>query len=158
MRRNGSDREWGQALVETALVIPIFTLMLVGIVEVGRLSYASIEVSNAARAAVSYAAQNHTTAVDTTNIQNAATQDAREVTSLTATPSHACYCESSGGSLTALASCSSTDTNLTTCASPSHIVLFVTVNTTAPIDTAFHFPGIPSSITLRGQATMRVEQ
>ena len=62
----------GQAFVELALILPVFLLLLVGTAEVGRLTYASIEVSNAARAGVAYAAQSHTTAQDTTNIQAAA--------------------------------------------------------------------------------------
>jgi hypothetical protein len=44
------------------------------------------------------------------------------------------------------------------CPSPSRIVLYVQVTTTAPVNTIFHFPGIPSTVTLRGFATMRAEQ
>jgi Flp pilus assembly protein TadG len=148
----------GQSLVELALVLPLFVLLLFGAVEVARLAYASIEVNNAARAGASYAAQNHTTASDTTNISLAATNEAPNITSMSATTSYSCYCESSTGTITSLSSCSSGVTNLTTCASPSRIVETVTVNTSAPVDTAFHFPGIPNSITLQGQAMIRVEQ
>ena len=63
LRRNLRENS-GQAFVELALVLPIFILLLVGAAEVGRLAYASIEVSNAARAGVAYAAQSHTTAQD----------------------------------------------------------------------------------------------
>src|SRR5271168_4490795 len=109
----------GQAFVELALVFPIFILLLVGAVEVGRLAYASVEVSNAARAGVSYAAQSSATAADTTNIQLAAIQDAPNITSLSASASRACSCESSGGVITAFSSCSSAITNLVSCPSPS---------------------------------------
>ena len=71
----------GQAFVELALVLPIFILMLVGIAEVGRLAYASIEVNNAARAGVAYAAQTNTSAADTANIQLATQQDAGDIVS-----------------------------------------------------------------------------
>jgi Flp pilus assembly protein TadG len=148
----------GQSLVELALVLPLFVLLLFGAVEVARLAYASIEVGNAARAGASYAAQNHTTASDTTNISLAATNEAPNITSLSATTSYSCSCESSTGTVTSFSSCVNTVTNLTTCPSPSRIVETVTVNTSAPVDTAFHFPGIPNSITLQGQAIMRVEQ
>lgn len=148
----------GQAFVELALVLPVFTLLLVGIVEVGRLAYASIEVNNAARAGVAYAAQTETTAADATNIRLAATQDAPNITSLSATTSYSCSCESSTGTVTSFASCVNTVTNLTACPSPSRIVVFVQVNTTAPVATLFHFPGIASTVTLRGQAIMRVQQ
>jgi hypothetical protein len=153
----------GQSLVELALVLPMLTLLILGGVEVGRLAYADIEVSNAARAGVAYAMQSHATVAPTpsniTNIETAAQQDAPNISSLVVDPPVlACYCETSGGVTSALASCSSTDASLTTCASPSSIVIYVQVNTHADIDTAFHFPGIPSTVTLRGTASMRVEQ
>ena len=148
----------GQAFVELALVLPIFILLLVGIAEVGRLAYTSIEVSNAARAGVAYAAQNHTTAQDSANIQLAATNDAPEVSSLTAATSQSCACESSTGVMGALGSCTAISTAAGSCPSPSRIVLYVQVTTSAPVNTIFHFPGIPSTVTLRGFASMRAEQ
>jgi Flp pilus assembly protein TadG len=158
MFRRDLREDKGQAFVELALVLPIFILLLVGIVEVGRLAYATIEVSNAARAGVAYAAQNHTTAQDSTNIQLAATQDAPDVTSLTAATSQSCACESSAGSMGAFGSCTAISTAAGSCPSPSRIVLYVQVTTTAPVATVFHFPGIPSTVTLRGFASTRVEQ
>ena len=158
MFRRDLREDKGQAFVELALVMPIFILLLVGIAEVGRLAYASIEVSNAARAGVAYAAQSHTTAQDATNIQLAATQDAPNITSLSATTNYSCSCESSTGVMTAAGSCTGISTAPGSCPSPSRIVLYVQVNTTAPVDTLFHFPGIPSTVTLRGFATMRTEQ
>ena len=159
MLRHDLRLDKGQAFVELALVLPIFILLLVGAAEVGRLAYASIEVNNAARAGVAYAAQNHTTASDTSStggIVVAATSEAPQVTSMTATATLFCSCETSTGTLPAPGSC--TGVTLTSCPSPSRIVEFVQVNTTAPVSTNFHFPGIPSSVTLQGYATMRVEQ
>jgi Flp pilus assembly protein TadG len=160
-RHLGQDK--GQAFVELALVLPIFILLLVGVAEVGRLAYASIEVSNAARAGVAYAARSHTTAADnglTGGIVQAAKLDAPDVKSLSATTTNACSCESSAGVMTAAPSCSPTDINTTagSCPSPSRIVLYVQVTTTAQVDTVFHFPGIPSTVTLNGFANMRAEQ
>ena len=40
----------GQALVEMALVIPLFILLLFGVIEMGRIGHAYITVSSAARA------------------------------------------------------------------------------------------------------------
>jgi Flp pilus assembly protein TadG len=42
--------EHGQALVEMALVLPLLFLLLFGVIEMGRIGYAYITVSNAARA------------------------------------------------------------------------------------------------------------
>jgi len=158
MLRHHRWEDRGQAFVELALVFPVFILLLVGAVEVGRLAYASVEVSNAARAGVSYAAQSSATAADTTNIQLAAIQDAPNITSLSASASRACSCESSAGVITAFSSCSSAITNLVSCPSPSRIIQYVQVQTTAPVATLFHFPGIPATMTLRGYAIMRVQQ
>jgi Flp pilus assembly protein TadG len=141
----------GQAFVELALVLPIFVLLLLGAAELGRLAYASIAVANAARAGVAYGAQNHITAHDVGGIQTAATQDAPNITSM-ATPAvaQACSC-SSGVAIT----CANAGTN---CLSPNRIIEYVRVNTSASVDTVFHFPGIPNTVTLQGQAIMRVQQ
>jgi Flp pilus assembly protein TadG len=159
MFRHDLREDRGQAFVELALILPIFILLLVGAAEVGRLAYAAIEVNNAARAGVAYAAQTHTTASDdlsTGGIVLAAQAEAPNVTSLTATATLSCSCESSTGTMPTPGSC--IGVTLTSCPSPSRIVEFVQVNTTAPVNTVFHFPGIPSSVTLQGNATMRVVQ
>jgi Flp pilus assembly protein TadG len=143
-------RDAGQAFVELALVLPIFLLLLVGAAELGRIAYASIEVSNAARAGAAYGAQSHITASDIGGIQLAATQDAPNITSMTATATQSCLC--SDGTAPTCANAG------TTCVTPIRIIEYVQVNTTAPVNTLFHLPGIPNSITLTGQAIMRVEQ
>ena len=107
----------GQAFVELALVLPIFILLLVGAAEVGRIAFASIEVSNAARAGVSYGAQNHATASDTSGIQTAATQDGPDLTDLLAVATQACSC-SSGTAIT----CANAGT---LCLSPNRIIEYV---------------------------------
>jgi Flp pilus assembly protein TadG len=150
--------DMGQAFVELALVLPILLLLLVGGVEVGRLAYADIEVSNAARAGVAYGMQSGTFASDSTGIINAAKQDAPNISNLAVDPpTLTCYCETTAGVATA-ASCATITTNAGSCPSPSLIVEYVQVNTWAQIDTAFHFPGIPSQVTLRGKAIMRVQR
>jgi Flp pilus assembly protein TadG len=140
----------GQAFVELALILPLFIVLLVGAAELGRLAYASIEVANAARAGVAYAAQSHITASDTVGIQSAATQDAPDVLGLTAAVIISCSC-TDGTMIT----CSN---GATRCASPARILEYVQVNTASSVDTVFHLPAVPASVTLRGQAMMRVEQ
>ncbi len=161
MFRHDFREDRGQAFVELALVLPIFVLLLLGAAEVGRLAYAAIEVNNAARAGVAYAAQSHTTASDTSStggIVLAAQTEAPDITSMTATATLSCVCETSAGTLPASKSCSSISTAAGSCPSPSRIVEFVQVNTTAPVNTLFHLPGIPNSVTFNGTATMRVVQ
>jgi Flp pilus assembly protein TadG len=149
-RRRSADKEGGSALVELALLIPLFGVMLVSAAEFGRLAYADIEVSNAARAGVAYGSQNHATASDTSGMQTAATQDAPDVTSISAIATSFCNC-SDGTAITCA--------NPLKCVSPAaHVIEYVKVNTTAAVTTAFHYPGMPTSYTLNGQAIMRVER
>lgn len=56
------DNESGQSLVEMALSLPLLVLLLLGTVELAQVCYGAIAVSNAAKAAAQYAAQNSTTA------------------------------------------------------------------------------------------------
>lgn len=143
----------GQALVELALMFPIFILLLVGAAEFGRLAYAAIEVSNAARAGVAFGAQNHITASEFTAMETAATNDGPNVTGLSATATNFCACSSAPSTQV---SCT---TVLTSCSpAPLHSLEYVQVNTTATVGPLFNYPGLPHTFTLTGHATMRVEQ
>jgi len=51
-RTRGKNRTRGQTLVEFALILPIFVLVLVGIFDFGRAVYAYNTISNASREAV----------------------------------------------------------------------------------------------------------
>ena len=140
-------RDLGQALLELTLLLPIFLLLLIGTVEFGRLAYASIEVADAARAGVQYGAQSNTAAANNAAIQQAATYDAPDIKGLTAVATHTCKCSSGAASANCLAS---------DCATGTHLVEWVQVNTTAVVDPLFHLPGLPNIFTLKGQAIMRV--
>lgn len=156
--------ENGQAFVELALVLPMLTLIVLGIVEFGRLAYAAIEVSNAARAGVAYAAQSVVFASNGPGITQAAKADGQDgvvvkVLNVQSPATLTCYCEDSTGNITQLSSCTVTNTNPAACSVPPNRVLVdVQVNTSANVDTLFHFPGIPNTLTFTGQATMRVGQ
>lgn len=137
----------GGALVETALVAPIFITLLIGVVEFGVGFYDAIEVSNAALAGVQYGAQNAGTSGDTTGIQTAATNDAPNITLGTTTVSHTCICSNGAAS-----TCLSTD------CSTSHIETILTVQTQTTLNPVFRLPGLPTSFTIHGQAIQKVLQ
>jgi len=141
------NHEAGQALVETALLIPLLTTLLIGTAEMARVAYAAIEVANAAHAGAQYGTQNGYTASDTTGISNAATIDAANLTGLTTTSSYACICSDGSAS-----TCQPTD-----CAN-SHIEQTLTVNTQATIDPIIHLPGLPTTYTVKGQAIQKCAQ
>src|ERR1019366_6512370 len=145
----------GQSLVEVALTAPILILMFLGAAEFARIGVAAIEVSNAARAAVAYGAQNVSTAGDSSGIQKAATMDAGDMAaSLTATSNASGICSSGALCTGAGSSCLNTD-----CATPGdHIETILTVNTAATFDPLLHVPGIPSTFTLHGHAVQKCLQ
>jgi Flp pilus assembly protein TadG len=140
--------ESGQALIEAALSLPLFALILIGAAELARVAYAAIEVTNAARSGAEYGGQNSSTAQDTSGISAAASYDGANLTGLTVTSSYACVCSDGSAS-----TCLNTD------CSNSHIEESVTVNTSASYSPLFHVSGISAtSFTLKGRATQKCAQ
>ena len=57
LRSRGAPRSPGQALVELALIVPVLFLLLLGAVDLGRVFYALITITNSAREAAMLASQ-----------------------------------------------------------------------------------------------------
>jgi Flp pilus assembly protein TadG len=140
----------GQSLLELALTMPLFLLLIVGTAELARFAWAAIEVSNAARAGAQYGAQGHTAAGDKAGIQAAAVNDATNLSGLTATSSYSCTCSTAP---TTTISCT-----LTACPAPATLLVFVQVNTSAKVTPIVHYPGLPTPFTVTGEAIMETEQ
>lgn len=128
-------------MVELALVLPVLTFLLLGIVDVSRYAYYGLLAANAARAAVQYGAQSLVTAADTNGMKTAALQDAQNLPGLTVTPSP--VCEVNG----VVASCSTTNA-----------VYYVQVVATGQFQPLVKYVGIPANVTVTGNAMMRVEK
>ena len=138
--------EHGASLVEMAILLPLFVLLLLVAVDAGRAFYLAIEVAGAARSAAIYGSWNPT---DTTGMQTAAQDDAPDVPNLSVgTPSYGCECPD-GTSYSA--SCT---TGLPTCSDGS-AVYRVNVTVTGTYSPIIPWPGIPSSISLSSSASMR---
>lgn len=137
----------GQSLVELALAVPVLVLLLLAAADFGRLFYVWIAVNNAARAGAQYGSQTLTSAADTNGMKLAATTDGSNISGLTATASQ-CTCVS-GTSVTV---CSGSNYNCTNAPQAT----FVKVNTQATFNTVVNYPGMPSSITVKGTAIMQV--
>ena len=139
--------ERGQSLVEVAFAVPILLLLMVGLIEVGRFAYFAVLVSNAAHAGAQYGAQSLITANDKTGITSAAQNDGQiPGTTLTVTPTQWCGCRSN-----ALGGCPSGGG----CATP---LVYVKVVASEDVNSLFHYPGIPPTITLTSTVQMRVAQ
>lgn len=133
----------GQALIETALVLPILVTLLIGAADLARVAHASIAVSNAAKAGAQYGAQDGFTAQDATGIATAASNEASNLT-ITTTSSYACVCSDGSAS-----TCLNTD------CPTSHMEETVTVTTQATVTPAVHLPILPTSWKVQGQAIQR---
>jgi TadE-like protein len=146
-------REEAQSLVELALVLPLFLLILLGSAEFARFAWASVLTSNAARAGASWGAASPGNAGDTTGgIEAAVAADSVNLPGLTTTPTPSVSCVCSNGA--AIQRCITTAlgvaTALTDCPSPATIINYVTVNTTSTVTMFGH------SFTATGQSTMVV--
>jgi len=133
----------GASFIELALVLPLFLMMLVPVVDLGRGFYAAIEVTSAAHAGAMYGVENPS---DTDGMIQAAKAGASNLSDVTATAAYGCEC-SDGTS--AVASCAST---------PSctyNYVTYVDVTATSPYRTVFAYPGLPSSMNITRDFRLR---
>ena len=158
----------GAALVELALVTPLFLLLIMGSAEVGRVAYYAIEVENAARAGASFGAVNIGNANLTSSVQQASKNDAPDVSNLiVVTQGSACVCETLNTSTNsptfspASGTTSCTSATITSCtaessASIQSVIEYVTVSTQADIDPLIYVPGLPSSYNLTGYSALRI--
>jgi Flp pilus assembly protein TadG len=146
--------EEGSGLVELALVLPLLLLILTEAVDYGHAYTLAIEVTAAAEAGALYGALNVTGVTGSTasatldsNMLKAAKLDAKEISSLSgSTAINGCEC-SDGGSV--VTNCTSTPSCLV------NVVNFVEVNTQATYVPILSFPGIPTSIVLKGKSRLR---
>ncbi|HLI81080.1 MAG TPA: TadE/TadG family type IV pilus assembly protein [Candidatus Binataceae bacterium] len=139
----------GQAATEFGLVVPVLSLLLVGVADFARAFYFNQEVVAAARAGAQYGSQSVTTASDSTNISNAAKANGTNVPGMTVASS-ACTCQSptpSGETACATSYCNGANSAAN----------YVIVTTSANFTTLVKYPGIPYSTTMTGKAIMQVQ-
>src|SRR5579862_8737423 len=129
--------ERGSAFVELALLLPALLLVLVGAIDFARVFNASVTLANAAEVGALYGPGSVSASSNTTGMQTAATNDGKDLSSMTATATYYCSCGATGTSQTCPAT-SCTGSN------PAH--RYVKVQTSYTFSTAFPIPGIPRSI------------
>jgi Flp pilus assembly protein TadG len=137
--------ELGSSIVELAFILPVLSLVLLGIIDFGRFFYTSVEVTNAAHAGAQFGARTIQMANNTTGMQQAALNDAPDTAGMTATASYSCTCPNAG-----VVSCTTAS-----CGASGAPVVTVTVTTQTTVSTLFPWPGIPSPITINGSASIR---
>ena len=130
--RNRGDR--GQALVELALIVPILIIIMLGVVDYGRVYFAYISVTNGARIGADYAASGPSEAADTAAIKAAALGDTTNLLNQSAT---------------------NPDVTVVT-ANDSQGALYADVTMTYTFTTLFPWPGLPTSIDIERTVRSRV--
>jgi Flp pilus assembly protein TadG len=135
--------ERGSSLIECALILPVFTLLLAGAVDFGRAWYINLEISSAAEAGVLYGIHNLT---DVTGMNAAAAMDAPDVQALQVTSTYGNEC-SDGSSAVPLA------TYTPICS--ANVVSYVEVNVQTSYKPMLNYPGLPASFALGAKFRMR---
>ncbi len=132
--RNRGDR--GQAIVELALIAPILIILMLGVIDYGRVYFAYVSVTNGARIGADYASSSATRAADTAGIKAAAL-----------------------GDTTDLLGQSPTNPEVTVVtANDSQGNLYADVTMTYTFSTLFPWPGLPTSINVERTVRSRVAQ
>ena len=136
----------GVATGEMALMLPLLLVTMIGIIDLSRAAFVGIAVANAASAGAFYGAQGPGYAVDTAAILAAATSDA-QVSGMTITSSAYCECPDGSASTCRPSECDG-----------NRIREYIQVNTQADWTPIFNYPGLPGSVTLRGQSILQVSE
>lgn len=129
----------GQALVEFALIAPVLIILMLGVIDYGRVYFAHISVTNAARNGAHYASANcdpTCDAADLTGIQGAAVAETGDL--LATSPTNPSVSATTG-----------TD-------SQGRLYADVTVQYT--FNTIFPWPGLPNSFNVARLVRARVAQ
>jgi len=137
--------ERGAALIELIIVMPVLALFVLGAAEFGRVYYAAITVSNAARAGAQFGASEGQS-TNFAGMTAAAQNEAADLGAISSFPSQFCRCPDGS-----VPSCTGT------CAGYGAPEVFVKDSVTYTVTFIFKYPGLPSSVTVQRTATFRVQ-
>ncbi len=146
----------GQAAVELAMMAPVLLLILLTIIDFGRVMYFYMGVVGAARAGAQYGSQSTSMAADTAGMISAALANAPQgITMNTPTASEICQCANG-----TVLSCGPPLTASGGGAIPSgcsDIRIYVKVQTSGTFQTLFNYYLIPNTVNLTGLSQMRAQ-
>jgi Flp pilus assembly protein TadG len=147
--------ESGQSMLELAVCLPLFVLLILGAAELANVAWSAVQLHNAARAGAQFASLSRSNAANTSAIQTAAQNEAPALTlTFPTAPSQACSCIDP---TTGTTGANSTGCQTTVeCPSPYIIFDNVTVTVQAAIKPLIHYPGLPATYTFNTSVTMGV--
>jgi len=137
------SKRTGGALIEFALVVPMFLLVCLAGVDLGRAFNAAILLTGATRSALEYAGENANTAADTTGITNIITTGTGNPSGLSVSVSQFCSCSPGGAQVACSDTCSGK-------------LVYVQVTATEPFQTIAAWPWVPQPLNLTRSGTIRV--
>jgi Flp pilus assembly protein TadG len=155
----GTDGIAGNALIEFAIIAPLLIVMCIYIIDFGFFAFRQTELQHATQAGAQYAMGQQT--YDSTSISSAVTNDANDSSfTITTTPSEFCGCPSSTGVTPLHPGVCPPNTH---CSGGALAGTYVTVstqatyNTIAPVSGKLFTITVPSSYSLKGSATVRIQ-
>lgn len=137
----------GAAAVEFGFMIPLFSLMLVSVTDIGLSVYRKMQVEGAAQAGAQYAV---VSGFDASAISTAVTS-ATNATAVTANPSPTKFCGCATGSSISTLACGST------CPGGAMAGTYATVSAQASYFTLLDYRVVPVSYTFTAQSTVRLQ-
>jgi Flp pilus assembly protein TadG len=133
----------GGAAVELAVAFPLLLLLLIGVVDYGRVFYTSVTVSNAARAGAEWGQQTSGNSVDTAGMRTFAQFDGNDAGAIVFGARLYCECVVD------------VETACNFCAGGVAPNAYVEVTATKVVNMLLRYPGLPASITVTRKATFR---
>ncbi|MBV8732650.1 MAG: pilus assembly protein [Acidobacteriia bacterium] len=133
----------GSALIEFALVVPMFLLLCVAGVDMARVFNSAMKLTGATRTALEYAGVNANTASDVNGIVNLVATGTGNPSGLSVAVTQFCTCTVGGPQV----ACSSTCTSK---------LVYVQLTATMPFQTVAAWPYLPQPLNLTRSATIRV--
>ncbi len=138
-------REDGSALIETALLLPVLLLIVLGVFDFALIIEQRLRLAEAVAAGAAYGSLPGN-AQDTAGAQNAAMQAAANMSGMNVTASAYWTCSPGGGQVTAN----------TMCSGGTAPMQWMEVDATATPTLQFQFPGLPLNVPLTATAIHRV--
>lgn len=138
----------GGAIIEFAIIIPVFVLLAIGVVDFARAFYTGIGVASAARAGAQWGSQSVPASAKSDSIQIAAENDAQDLGSITVNVTRFCLCPDG-----------TTPDCAGTCPTVGYTEpeVFVKVKVTKAVNFIIRYPGLPSTMTFRDSAIYRAQ-
>jgi Flp pilus assembly protein TadG len=136
------------ALIEFAIILPVFTLLAIGVADYGRAYFTAIRVANAATAGAQYGSQDTGYSGNTAGIAQAARNDAGDQT-LVVNSSMSCRCASDGPVVSCSDPCGTY--------SDGFPQSYVQVTASKNVSMLIRYPGLPQTVSVVRTAIFRVQ-